>query len=73
MKEFVVANKQHIEAEDARAGSTPGVVRYVLGISLALAVIVLTLITVFSYQTGPDAQSTGGTAAPGGTVEQPAQ
>ena len=30
----------HIEAEDARAGATPHVVRYVLGISLALIVLI---------------------------------
>ncbi len=68
-----MANEQHIKSEEARSGSTPGIVRYVLGISLALAVIALTLITVFSYRTGPDAQVNGGTAAPGGTTNQSAQ
>ncbi|WP_420143737.1 hypothetical protein [Sphingobium sp.] len=33
--------EKHIDAEDARAGETPHVVRYVLGISLALAVIAM--------------------------------
>lgn len=32
---------QHITTEEARAGSTPHIVRYVLGISLLLAVIVM--------------------------------
>lgn len=36
--------EQHISAQDARGGATPHVVRYVLGISLALAVIVMLLV-----------------------------
>ena len=32
----------HIAADDARAGETPHIVRWVLGISLALAVIAMT-------------------------------
>lgn len=31
----------HIDSDDARAGATPHIVRYVLGISLALVVIAL--------------------------------
>ncbi len=34
----------HTDAEHARAGETPGIVRYVLGISLVLAVVILSLI-----------------------------
>jgi len=34
----------HTDAEHARAGETRGVMRYVLGISLALAVVILSLI-----------------------------
>lgn len=33
--------EQHITTEEARAGSTPHIVRYVLGISLLLAIIVM--------------------------------
>lgn len=66
-----MAGEQHIGTEKARAGSTPGVMRYVLGISLALAVIILTLITVFSYQSGPTASQSGGTASSAG--EAPAR
>ncbi|MEL6528743.1 MAG: hypothetical protein AAFQ27_02215 [Pseudomonadota bacterium] len=33
----------HIEDDDARAASTPGILRYVLGISLVLAVIAMSL------------------------------
>ncbi|MEA3388619.1 hypothetical protein [Sphingobium sp. CCH11-B1] len=36
--------EQHIATDQARAGSTPHVVRYVLGISLALAVIAMLLV-----------------------------
>jgi len=34
----------HTDAEHARAGATPGVMRYVLGISLVLAIVILSLI-----------------------------
>ncbi len=34
----------HETGEHARAGATPGVMRYVLGISLVLAVVILSLI-----------------------------
>ena len=34
----------HETGEHARAGATPGVMRYVLAISLALAVVILSLI-----------------------------
>lgn len=34
----------HTDAEHARAGETPGIMRYVLGISLLLAVVILSLI-----------------------------
>lgn len=49
----------HIDKEDARAGSTPGVVRYVLMISLAIAIVALSAIWLTGSLTTPD---TGGTA-----------
>ncbi|MFD1103438.1 hypothetical protein [Sphingobium olei] len=36
--------EKHIATDQARSGSTPHVVRYVLGISLALAVIAMLLV-----------------------------
>ncbi|WP_298469096.1 hypothetical protein [uncultured Erythrobacter sp.] len=36
----------HIEDDDARAASTPGILRYVLGISLFLAVIAMSLVWI---------------------------
>jgi len=40
-------NKEiHIEDDDARAGATPGVMRYVLGFSLLLAIIAMTLVWI---------------------------
>lgn len=36
----------HIEQDEARAGSTPGVVRYVLAISLVLVIVALTAVWV---------------------------
>ena len=36
----------HIEDDDARAASTPGVVRYVLGFSLLLAIIVMSAVWI---------------------------
>jgi hypothetical protein len=37
-------DEQHIATDDARAGSTPHIVRYVLAISLALAIIAMLLV-----------------------------
>ncbi|WP_268934739.1 hypothetical protein [Sphingobium sp. CAP-1] len=39
--------EQHIATDDARGGSTPHIVRYVLGISLALAVIAMLMLVVW--------------------------
>lgn len=36
----------HIEDDDARAADTPGVLRYVLAISLLLAVIAMSLVWI---------------------------
>ncbi|HEX7783348.1 MAG TPA: hypothetical protein VF509_11135 [Sphingobium sp.] len=36
--------EQHIDAEAARAGSTPHIVRYVLVISLVLAVVAMAFV-----------------------------
>ncbi len=38
----------HIDAQDARGGETPHIVRYVLGISMTLAVIALGLVWYFA-------------------------
>lgn len=35
--------RTHIEDDEARAATSPGIVRYVLGISLVLAVIAMTI------------------------------
>ncbi|WP_022681198.1 hypothetical protein [Sphingobium bisphenolivorans] len=36
--------EQHVATEKARAGSTPHIVRYVLGISLTLAIIAMIVV-----------------------------
>ena len=36
----------HIEDDDARAASTPGILRYILGISLVLAIVALSVIWI---------------------------
>ncbi|HET9511347.1 MAG TPA: hypothetical protein VFO80_09375 [Sphingomonas sp.] len=36
--------RQHIDTDRARAGATPGMTRYILGISLVLVVVVFALI-----------------------------
>jgi len=41
-----MAEEMHIETDKARAGSTPGIVRYVLGVSLVLAIGAMTMIWV---------------------------
>ncbi len=43
-----------INTEDARAGQTTGTMRYVLGISLALAVIVMSIAWIISALMGVD-------------------
>jgi len=40
--------ERHIATEDARSGSTPHIVRYILGISLPLVIIGM-LIVLWSY------------------------
>lgn len=42
----------HIDSDDARAGSTPHIVRYVLGFSLALAVIAMTAVWLIPALSG---------------------
>jgi hypothetical protein len=36
--------QQHVNSEDVRSGSTPHIVRYVLVISLTLAILVMALL-----------------------------
>lgn len=50
----------HLDKTDARAGSTPNVVRYVLFISLALVIVALSAIWITGAVNAPD--NTGGTA-----------
>lgn len=40
----MIEQEQHVATDDVRAGATPHVVRYVLAISLALAVIAMFLV-----------------------------
>ena len=42
----------HISTEEARGGSTPHIVRYVLGISLLLAIVLLSLVWITGAMTG---------------------
>ena len=42
--------KIEVTAQDARAGSTPHVTRYVLGISLTLVVVLFAALLIFSYR-----------------------
>ena len=44
----------HSETDEARAGSTPHVVRWILGISLAAAIILLSAIWIFGAMTQGD-------------------
>ncbi|MEE4201883.1 hypothetical protein [Erythrobacter sp.] len=39
-------NEVHIEDDDARAASTPGILRWILGISLVLAVVAMSLVWI---------------------------
>ena len=46
----------HIDEDDARGGSTPHIVRYVLGISLALAIVALSAIWITGALSSPNAE-----------------
>ncbi|WNO54914.1 hypothetical protein [Stakelama saccharophila] len=39
--------EQHVDTDRARAGSTPHMTRYILGISMVLIVIVMALVLYF--------------------------
>jgi len=41
-----IGEEVHIDEDEARSGSTPHIVRYVLGISLALAIVALSAIWI---------------------------
>lgn len=49
--------EMHIDAEKARAGSTPHIVRYVLAISLFLAVIAMSVIWITGALSSTDRDS----------------
>ncbi len=53
--------KVHIEEDDAKAGSNEGVVRWVLGISLLLAIVAMTVIWVTGALTQDSVESAGTT------------
>ncbi len=61
----------HIDAEKARAGSTPHIVRYVLIISLFLAIVALSVIWITGALTSSErsSQELGQTAAESETVQ----
>lgn len=47
----------HVSTEEARSGSTPNIVRYVLAISLLLAIIALSAIWMTGAFNAPDARN----------------
>lgn len=52
MSEVDKEGRVHIEDDEARGGSTPGIVRYVLAISLLLAVIAMSVVWIIPALTG---------------------
>ncbi|MDF2640108.1 MAG: hypothetical protein K0R64_3092 [Novosphingobium lindaniclasticum] len=58
----------HVEKTEARAGATPNVVRYVLLISLVLAIAAMSAIWIFGAVQAPD--DTGGPADTRQAVER---
>jgi len=50
-------NEIHAEADEARAGSTPNIVRWVLAISLLAAIILLSAIWIFGAATTEEEDS----------------
>jgi hypothetical protein len=60
-------NEVHIETDEARGGSTPHIVRYVLAISLFLAVAAMSLIWITgAVTTNPP---NGGSGSPPSSVQ----
>ncbi|GGB95124.1 hypothetical protein GCM10011494_11980 [Novosphingobium endophyticum] len=53
----------HVDVEEARAGNTPHIVRYVLLISLALAIIALSAIWITGALTDENPERTGSESA----------
>jgi len=47
----------HSETDEARAGSTPHVVRWILGISLAAAIVLLSAIWIFGAATQDESET----------------
>jgi hypothetical protein len=45
--EAIMAQQQHISTKRARAGQTPHIVRYVLGVSLVLAIVAMIVVVGF--------------------------
>lgn len=61
-------NEVHIHTDEVRGGSTPHIVRYVLAISLALAVAALSLIWITgALSSNPP---NGGSGSPPSSVQQ---
>jgi hypothetical protein len=48
----------HIDSDEARAGSSQNIVRWVLGISLLAAIVLLSAIWIFGAATGDHAEPT---------------
>ncbi len=49
----------HIDSDEARAGSTPHIVRYVLGIGLLLAIAALSAVWITGAATSPQGERIG--------------
>jgi len=60
----------HETTDEARAGTTPHIVRYVLGISLALTIIALSAIWITGAIDAPE-ETDGGSAVPASEQAQP--
>lgn len=58
----------HLDKTEARSGSTPHIARYVLGISLALAIVALAAVWLTGAANAPD--NTGGTADTAQAVQE---
>lgn len=61
-------NEVHIHTDEARGGSTPHIVRYVLAISLVLAIAALSLIWITGALTSNPPN--GGSGSPPSSVQQ---
>ncbi len=63
----------HVETDEARGGSTPHIVRYVLAISLVLAIVALSIVWMTGAASVPQGSRTGEVTNQAAPTPEPAK